>query len=360
MFSGKESEWTWNTSSGLSVSYGLVGGTGAQFVLNDPRGGTASFNYITVGVGASVGAKWSFGGSSTAMYSKGKVFISDSFPGNEFHNRDFEGFCLVADASAGVIAGVSVDTMLLGIPAADVPKSILTDFGVGLPITAMATRGRSLLDDHPVLGVLGGISAYLETEAVSRVFANGTVADFFKSNAKALLLTNSASLGRQYGGGALASVGYVWIGALDTPPKIVENLLRVPVDPYHKIVATTREMIPFPADVLFDFDKYDIKPDAELALWGLAHKIQQRGPGKIVIEGHTDGLGKDAYNYWLSKQRADAVARWLIIRRIVKLTNITTKGLGHSQPAFPDKLNGQDNPEGRMRNRRIEVRFLWY
>ena len=189
MFSGKESEWTWNTSSGLSVSYGLVGGTGAQFVLNDPRGGTASFNYITVGVGASVGAKWSFGGSSTAMYSKGKVFISDSFPGNEFHNRDFEGFCLVADASASVIAGVSVDAMLLGIPAADVPKSILTDFGVGLPITAMATRGRSLLDDHPVLGVLGGISAYLETEAVSRVFANGTVADFFKSNAKALLLT---------------------------------------------------------------------------------------------------------------------------------------------------------------------------
>lgn len=105
MFSGKESEWTWNTSSGLSVSYGLVGGTGAQFVLNDPRGGTASFNYITVGVDASVGAKWSFGGSSTAMYSKGKGFIADSFPGNEFHNRDFEGFCLVADASASVIAG---------------------------------------------------------------------------------------------------------------------------------------------------------------------------------------------------------------------------------------------------------------
>ena len=89
MFSGKESEWTWNTSSGLSVSYGLVGGTGAQFVLNDPRGGTASFNYITVGVGASVGAKWSFGGSSTAMYSKGKVFISRFFSRQRIPQQGF-------------------------------------------------------------------------------------------------------------------------------------------------------------------------------------------------------------------------------------------------------------------------------
>ncbi|HEY6050022.1 MAG TPA: OmpA family protein, partial [Thermoanaerobaculia bacterium] len=69
-----------------------------------------------------------------------------------------------------------------------------------------------------------------------------------------------------------------------------------------KIKETKTEVrIDLAADVLFDFDKADIKPAASDALKKVADVIREKGRGTVRIEGHTDAKGSDAYNQKLSQ-----------------------------------------------------------
>jgi outer membrane protein OmpA-like peptidoglycan-associated protein len=65
--------------------------------------------------------------------------------------------------------------------------------------------------------------------------------------------------------------------------------------------------IELPGDVLFDFDKWEIRPDAEPTLRQVAKIIQQYPRAKVAIAGHTDAKGADDYNLRLSEQRAASV-----------------------------------------------------
>src|SRR4029077_9349067 len=65
------------------------------------------------------------------------------------------------------------------------------------------------------------------------------------------------------------------------------------------------------ADVLFDFDKSDILPKAEETLAKAAAIVKQRAKGTVMIAGHTDSKGGDAYNMPLSERRANSVRDWL-------------------------------------------------
>ncbi|NJL37141.1 MAG: OmpA family protein [Leptolyngbyaceae cyanobacterium SM1_4_3] len=65
------------------------------------------------------------------------------------------------------------------------------------------------------------------------------------------------------------------------------------------------------ADVLFDFDKDAIRPDAEVALQQISGSIAQRFLNSAIqINGHTDSIGTDAYNLDLSQRRAESVKQW--------------------------------------------------
>jgi outer membrane protein OmpA-like peptidoglycan-associated protein len=76
----------------------------------------------------------------------------------------------------------------------------------------------------------------------------------------------------------------------------------------------------------------------------------------VTIEGHTDGKGSDAYNQPLSEKRAQAVREWLVKNGGATATKITTKGWGKSKPIVPNTLpNGSDDPDGRKKNRRVEI-----
>ena len=66
------------------------------------------------------------------------------------------------------------------------------------------------------------------------------------------------------------------------------------------------------ADVLFDFDKADLKPAAEAQLNNLLTVVNSRPNATVAIEGHTDVRGDDAYNQTLSQRRAESVRAWLI------------------------------------------------
>ena len=111
--------------------------------------------------------------------------------------------------------------------------------------------------------------------------------------------------------------------------------------------------IDLPADVLFDFDKADLRPDADSSLGKAAELVQSYATAPLTVRGHTDGKGSDEYNDALSKRRASAVAQALETRTGRKAR---TEGLGKREPvASNTSPDGQDNPQGRQLNRRVQI-----
>lgn len=107
-------------------------------------------------------------------------------------------------------------------------------------------------------------------------------------------------------------------------------------------------------DILFDFDKADIQPEAEPVLTDIARLIASLPAGTIVIEGHTDSKGSVQYNKDLSLRRAKAVAEWLAKHGAAE-ARLSVEALGDSRPVAANTLeNGADNPNGRALNRRVE------
>ena len=110
------------------------------------------------------------------------------------------------------------------------------------------------------------------------------------------------------------------------------------------------------ADVLFDFDKADLKPEAEPQLAELATVIKGYPGASVNIEGHSDGKGADAYNQTLSEKRAASIAQWLVAKGGASAPQLHTRGWGKTKPIAPNtKPNGADDPEGRAKNRRVEI-----
>jgi outer membrane protein OmpA-like peptidoglycan-associated protein len=114
--------------------------------------------------------------------------------------------------------------------------------------------------------------------------------------------------------------------------------------------------ITLPADILFDFDKAEIRPDARAPLLEVAQLVRERARGPALIQGYTDGLGVDAYNQKLSERRAAAVKAWLATSGGLASTPFTTSGFGARNPVAPNRnVDGSDNPEGRQLNRRVTL-----
>jgi len=108
------------------------------------------------------------------------------------------------------------------------------------------------------------------------------------------------------------------------------------------------------SDVLFDFDKAELSPEADSELQKAADIIRQKGKGLILISGYTDSKGTDAYNKRLSLARAQAVKNWFEAQGLHQ--NYQTEGLGAANPVAPNTNDdGSDNPEGRAKNRRVEI-----
>ena len=115
-------------------------------------------------------------------------------------------------------------------------------------------------------------------------------------------------------------------------------------------------VIDLAADVLFDFDKADMRPAAASELGKVGQVLRAHPQGPVRIEGHTDAVGADAYNQRLSERRAEAVAAWLAANAGLDRGRVTTQGLGETKPVAPNvKPDGSDDPEGRQRNRRVEI-----
>jgi outer membrane protein OmpA-like peptidoglycan-associated protein len=108
--------------------------------------------------------------------------------------------------------------------------------------------------------------------------------------------------------------------------------------------------VELPADVLFDFDKADIRADAATALAQLATIIAAYPNGRVELLGHTDSKGDDAYNQRLSERRAQSVASWLAAKHGVDPARLTTRGWGEAKPVAENSTD-----QGRQKNRRVEA-----
>lgn len=111
----------------------------------------------------------------------------------------------------------------------------------------------------------------------------------------------------------------------------------------------------FDAEVLFDFDADELRPDADRALSAFLEVLGQiDGVTTLEIGGHTDSIGSDEYNDDLSRRRAEAVAEWLLGADVDVAMAI--EGFGERFPVAPNtKADGADDPDARQLNRRVEI-----
>ncbi len=110
------------------------------------------------------------------------------------------------------------------------------------------------------------------------------------------------------------------------------------------------------ADVLFDFDKAELRQEAIPSLQKVGAVINGYPNLPVRIEGHSDAKGADDYNMKLSERRAASVKGWLARDAGIDAGRISTYGRGETRPVAPNaKPDGSDDPEGRQKNRRVEI-----
>jgi outer membrane protein OmpA-like peptidoglycan-associated protein len=149
-------------------------------------------------------------------------------------------------------------------------------------------------------------------------------------------------------GGGAAGGGSAVAGAIVGLDAALKNL--------NARVSPAEIRIDLAADVLFDFDKADVKKDAEASLQNVAILLKANPGAAVAIEGHTDGKGADDYNQKLSEARAASIKGWLVANAQVNGASVTTRGWGKTKPvAHNTKPDGSDDPEGRAKNRRVEI-----
>lgn len=102
--------------------------------------------------------------------------------------------------------------------------------------------------------------------------------------------------------------------------------------------------------ILFDSGRDLIRPESAPTLKEIGAMLQAHPELKLVVEGHTDGVGNAAENLALSQARAQAVVAALVGEHGVAATRLEAKGFGASKPVAKN-----DTPEGRQNNRRVEL-----
>jgi outer membrane protein OmpA-like peptidoglycan-associated protein len=110
----------------------------------------------------------------------------------------------------------------------------------------------------------------------------------------------------------------------------------------------------FISDVVvnFEFDKSSLTDEARRKLESAL--VTTTSPGRrlaVALEGHADGIGREAYNDQLGSARAETVKRYLMEQLGIPAESISIVSYGERQPVAPNKTR-----EGRSRNRRVELK----
>lgn len=102
-------------------------------------------------------------------------------------------------------------------------------------------------------------------------------------------------------------------------------------------------------EILFDTDSYTLKEDAKDTVDNIINAIKQTYPDReIIVEGHTDNTGEENYNQALSEKRAKTVADYILPK--LEHDKLSYRGFGDKEP-----IASNDNPDGRQKNRRVDI-----
>jgi outer membrane protein OmpA-like peptidoglycan-associated protein len=107
--------------------------------------------------------------------------------------------------------------------------------------------------------------------------------------------------------------------------------------------------VTFASGLLFAFNSDSIQATAGENLRELAASLNRYPDSQLLIVGHTDNVGDDAYNQGLSDRRANSAAAYLAAQGVAR-TRIATSGKGEAEP-----VTTNDTDAGRAQNRRVEV-----
>ena len=102
----------------------------------------------------------------------------------------------------------------------------------------------------------------------------------------------------------------------------------------------------------FDFDKSNVKPEYYDLLNNIKEFVEQNNY-EITIVGHTDSIGSNAYNFKLSRRRAESVKAKLLEFGLTEDRIIGIEAMGEEQP-----IATNETKEGRAQNRRVEFKLV--
>ena len=114
-------------------------------------------------------------------------------------------------------------------------------------------------------------------------------------------------------------------------------------------------VVTLPETILFEFDSADLVGDADDTIDDVAELLDYYADVEVEVQGHTDDHGEADYNQNLSEARAEAVYDALVAAG-ASSSQLTPVGFGQTEPVAPNETDdGEDDPEGRERNRRVEI-----
>lgn len=108
-------------------------------------------------------------------------------------------------------------------------------------------------------------------------------------------------------------------------------------------------IVTFDSGILFDFDSDQLRTEARHNLSNLAASLQKYPRSNVMLVGHTDAIGSDAYNQGLSERRARSAMSYLVSQG-VSVSRVTAVGRGKTEP-----IADNETEFGRQANRRVEV-----
>ncbi len=335
----EKSTWKYVSSSTYGASVAAiveVGGAIGSISFLSPGGDTHEFEYGSLGIGTGVGFSISYPKSDSI--DTGRLYIAESFRGQELAASDLGGACLVGEAAAGVFdASASGVAMLLGIPS----QKLQNEMGVGLMQLGINVAAGQFVGDK-----------------IQRLMRQ---AGWLESAAKAVLFIVGSFEGINFGAGVQGSLGYLKqksvkrsLHSIDVPiPHVTPEL------PYKVAQNDVLAFIEIPGDILFAFNDSTLKLTAAQELHKTGAILRSHQGRRVAINGYTDSIGSNQYNDGLSTKRATAVKQWLVSNGYVNPAKVSIRGLGERFPVAPNKTPaGRDNPGGRARNRRVEIVVL--
>jgi len=216
-------------------------------------------------------------------------------------------------------------------------------FGVGQGGFFTGLSGR-LLHTSGGISAGGGVDYYLTPNLAVTVYGRWNRA--FQAPRPTTLL-NPTQVEEQQGPAdaqwAVGGVGlkYSFKHPAAPPPPAPPPVAQAPPPPVKKKIVLR--------SVHFDFDKSTIRSDAVPVLDEAVEILKAEGVVAVIVEGHTDSVGTDAYNQKLSQRRAEAVRKYLVEHGIPS-NRISTEGFGESRP-----VASNDTADGRAQNRRVEL-----